>query len=108
MEKRFDFLRTKNPSPKYQAVRIKVKSPDNYVLYEGKAHVAVQHTAKGLKLITRNPVSISADKLLGPRIREALVHDVEFCFTEITLSAKKLGCTNLPCRVREGDVVELG
>ena len=45
---------------------------------------------------------------MGPRIREASVYDVKFCFTEITLSAKSMGMKDVPRVVKEGDVVRVG
>ena len=107
MDERLRFLQRSRARSKWKRIKIKVLSPSNYVLYEEFVRLQLKIANQGFKILTYRPIEIPAERLMGPRIREASVYDVEFCFTEITLSAKKLGCKSVPCVVKEGDVVRI-
>jgi hypothetical protein len=107
MHESLNFLRKSRERSKWKKIKIKLISPSNYVLYEEYVLGQLKVEKKGFKILLSKPLEVPAEVLLGPRIREAFVYDVEFCFTEITLSARLLGCTTLPMVVKEGDVVRL-
>lgn len=106
MHEKLKFLSQKKRSP-WKRIKVRVLSPEYYVLHSEYVAARIDLVKGGFKLRTKYEVRFTSDKLLGPRIREAHVYDVEFCFTEITLSAKRLGCKNVPCVVKEGDVVRV-
>ena len=97
-----------NPSPvKWLKAKARFLGAENYVLREEPIEATLDHCKGGFKVRTKHHFAMPAEAMMGSRIREVHVHDVELVFTDLTLSLRHLLPKSMPRVYKEGDVVRL-